>query len=122
MNIIFGTELANRAQDRYTILELDTLNLIPTNEVVTAYCVIGDIPMEEMPLVDSLKQQHADLMAQYKKQNWQFCETAIADLTGKWGGELDSFYTELSQRILQLKQQELSENWTGRINKTVEVV
>ena len=122
MNIIFGTEMAQQAQPRYTVLELDTFNLIPTDKSVTAYCVVETIPIEEMPAIESLRDLHSNLMAEYRKRNWHYCEDAIAHLTGKWGGELDSFYTELCQRIIKLKQGNLPEDWTGRVNKTVEVV
>jgi hypothetical protein len=122
MNIIFGTEMAKQAQDRYTVLELDTFNLLPTDEVVTAYCLVETIPIEEMPAIESLKDLHSNLMTEYRKRNWRYCEDAIAHLTGKWHSELNSFYTELYQRIQHLKQQDLSQGWTGRVDKTVEVV
>jgi hypothetical protein len=122
MNIIFGTEMAKQAQDRYTVLELDTFNLLPTSEVVTAYCVVETISIEEMPAVESLKKLHSNLMAEYRKCNWRYCEDAIAHLTGKWQGELNSFYIELARRIQDLKQQDLPSDWTGRMDKTVEVV
>jgi hypothetical protein len=122
MNIIFGTEMAEQAQEKYTVLELDTFNLVPTHEVVTAYCLVETVPITEMPAIESLNELHRNLMAEYRKQNWRYCEDAIAHLTGKWHGELDSFYTELYQRIQGLKQEDLSEDWTGRVDKTVEVV
>jgi hypothetical protein len=34
-----------------------------------------------------------------------------------WGGELDTFYEELSKRISLLKTQNLDESWTGIIKK-----
>lgn len=122
MNIIFGTEMAKQAQDRYTVLELDTFNLLPTSEVVTAYCVVETIPIEEMPAIESLKDLHSNLMTEYRKRNWRYCEDAIAHLTGKWHGELNSFYAELYQRIQNLKQEDLPQDWTGRVDKTVSVV
>ena len=122
MNIIFGTEMAQQAQDRYTVLELDTFNLLPTDEVVTAYCLVDAIPIQEMSATGSLKDLHSNLMTEYRKRNWKYCEDAIAHLTGKWHGEADSFYTELYQRIQQLKSQDLPQDWTGRLDKTVEVV
>jgi hypothetical protein len=122
MNIIFGTEMAQQAQDRYTVLELDTFNLVPTDQVVTAYCLVETVPITEMPAVASLQELHSNLMTEYRKQNWRYCEDAIEHLTGKWGGELNSFYTELYQRIQSLKQKDLTEGWTGRVDKIVEVV
>ena len=122
MNIIFGLESVTPFEERYTVLELDTFLLHPTDEVVTAYCVVETIPVQEMPAIESLKDLHLNLMAEYRKRNWRYCEDAIAHLTGKWSGELDSFYSELLQRIMTLKQSDLPEDWTGRLDKTVEVV
>ena len=121
MNIIFGIESVTPFEERYTVLELDTFVLRPTDEVVTAYCLVETIPLEEMPAIESLKEQHQNLMAEYRKRNWGYCEDAISHLNGKWNGEHDSFYTELYQRIQTLKQSDLPPGWTGRIDKTVEV-
>ena len=122
MKIIFGIESVTPFEERYTVLELDTFVLRPTNEVITAYCLVETMPIQEMPAIESLKDQHRNLMAEYRKQNWRYCEDAIAHLTGKWGGELDSFYIELYQRIQTLKQEDLSDDWTGYLNRPVEVV
>lgn len=122
MNIIFGLESVTTLEKRYTVLELDTFNLLPTNEVVTAYCLVETIPIEEMPAIESLKALHSNLIAEYKKRNWNYCEDVIEHLVGKWGGELDSFYSEFLQRIVKLKQADLPENWTGRLDRAVEVV
>jgi hypothetical protein len=122
MNIIFGIESVTPFEERYTVLELDTFILRPTDEVVTAYCLIETIPVQEMPAIESLKDLHSNLMAEYRKRNWRYCEDTIAHLTGKWNGELDSFYIELLQRIMKLKQENLPEDWAGRLDKTVEVV
>ena len=113
MNIIFGTEMAQQAQDRYTVLELDSFNLLPTTETITAYCLVDTIPVIEMPAVESLKELHHNLLTEYRKRNWGYCEDAISHLNG--------FYTELYQRIQTLKQSDLPPGWTGRIDKTVEV-
>ena len=122
MNIIFGLKSVETFEERYTVLELDTFLLQPTNEVVTAYCLVETIPIQEMPAVVSLKELHSNLMAEYRKRNWRYCEDAIAHLTGKWRGELDSFYGELLQRITKLKETDLPENWTGYLDRVVEVV
>ena len=121
MNIIFGTESVELLEGRYTVLELDTFVLRPTNEVVTAYCLVETIPIEEMAAIESLKDLHLNLMAEYRKRNWHYCEDAIAHLIGKWGGELDSFYGELLQRIMTFKETDLPEDWTGYLDRAVEV-
>ena len=120
MNIIFGTEMAKQSQERYTVLELDTFNLMPGNEIVTAYCLVENIPVLEIPSIVSHKELHANLLLEYKKRNWEYCENTIEYLTGKWGGEADTFYSELHQRIQQLKEQNLNAEWNGIIEKTAQ--
>jgi len=122
MNIIFGLESVTPLEERYIVLELDTFVLHPTNEVVTAYCLVETVPIEEMPAIESLKDLHQNLLVEYRKRNWRYCEDTIAHLTGKWHGELNSFYTELYQRIQGLKQEDLPDDWSGYLDKTVEVV
>ena len=122
MNIIFGTESVGLLEERYIVIELDTFVLRPTDEVVTAYCLVESVPITEMPAIESLKEQHSNLMSEYRTRNWRFCEDAIAHLTGKWGGELDSFYNELYQRIQTLKGADLPKDWTGHLDRAVEVV
>jgi hypothetical protein len=119
MNIIFGTELAKQAQDRYTVLELDTFDLRPTDEVITAYCLVESIPLEEMPAIDKLKDLHSNLIAEYRKRNWRYCEDAIAHLTGKWHGELNTFYTDLLNRINQHKEHGVPDNWSANLVKNI---
>ena len=115
MNIIFGNE--HNLDSKHIVLELDTIRIGPTGPERTAYCVIENMPVEEMPVVDSLKKSHHNLMVEYRSQNWTECERIIAQLTGMWGGELDTFYEELSKRISLLKTQNLDESWTGIIEK-----
>jgi hypothetical protein len=118
MNIILGRENIEQAQEKYTVLELDTLIINGAADPVTAYCLIEQVPIDQISGIDQFRDLHNNLMANYRKRNWKYCEDAIEHLRGKWGGELDSFYTEMSQRISQLRQQVLDDDWHGIINKT----
>ena len=118
MNIILGRENIEQAQEKYTVLELDTLLINDAADPVTAYCLIEQVPIDQIAGIDQFRDLHHNLMANYRKRNWKFCEDAIEHLRGQWGGELDSFYTEMSQRISQLRKQVLDDNWHGIIDKT----
>jgi len=118
MNIILGRENVEHAQEKYTVLELDTLLINGAADPVTAYCLIEQIPIDQISNIDQFRDLHNNLMKNYRLQNWKFCEDAIEHLRGKWGGELDSFYTEMNQRISQLRQQVLDDDWRGIIDKT----
>lgn len=115
MKVIYGKQTAEVLAKRTTVLELDTFFQAGLAEPITAYAVIeaNNIPLQEIPIIDKTINLHNSMMIEYRKRNWNFCEQAIENLTGKWGGEIDSFYTIFSDRISELKESELPENWSG---------
>lgn len=116
MNIIFGTTEVVKLQDKYIVLELDTVTIKSSNPI-TAYCVIEDLPLGELSQIAIFKKLHADLMENYRKRNWNFCIQALDHLTGFWGKQIDSFYEILRTRITEYIQNEPSADWTGVIVK-----
>lgn len=111
MNIIYGHQ-RHLVPDSYTVLELDTFRT-PSGRCETAYCVIENIPLQDFPVLDAYIRVHHDLMQAYRDQNWEYCQSAIAGLVGRWNGELDSFYQDLAQRVTQLRDHELEPDWDG---------
>ena len=116
MNIIFGTEEAMKLDSKYMVLELDTVTF-RSGAPNKVYCVIENLPLDEMYKAEPMKQLHADLMEHYHNRKWEFCDQAIEQLLGYWGGEVDSFYTNLQERVREYKTNEPDENWTGIIAK-----
>jgi hypothetical protein len=106
---------------KYTVLELDTIKFDPDHDPLPAYCVLDNIPLMEMATLENLKNLHANLVSNYKKKDWNFCEQAIEQLIGKWNGEMDSFYAELSARIQTFKQTDPGDDWDGVIFKKLRV-
>jgi len=115
MHIIFKKH-APLLEEKYTILDLDTFSL-PDGSQHTACCVVENMPIMELAETENLKKLHAELIANYGLKNWNHCEQATKQLMGKWGGELDSFYQDLTVRIKQLKILNLDNNWSPVIPK-----
>jgi hypothetical protein len=115
MNIIFKTNLPP-AGDKYVVLDLDTFKF-PDGSLHTACCVVENIPIEELSQVLGLKELHETLLKEYGQRNWNYCEQALEHLVGKWGGELDTFYIDLKQRIELLKDRDFDESWSPIIHK-----
>ena len=113
MNIIFGDNIAELAREKYTVLELDTLVMSGPDQTATAYAIVEKIPLQEMSTLDRFRDLHDNLMKEYRKQNWKYCEDAIKHLQGRWNSELDTFYSELYDRVQGLKSQSLDDSWTG---------
>jgi hypothetical protein len=116
MNIIFGDSLKD-IPDSYTVLELDTFQLAD-GQISTAYCIVEKIPLGDFVKLEAYKTIHQDLLANYRRREWTYCEHAIEGLMGKWNHELDTFYTDLLQRVLNYKQNPPAEDWQGVVVKT----
>lgn len=118
MNIIFGRENAIALGKKYTVLELDTVKL-PGGQEVTAFCAVENIPIVDMPKVDSMRALHENLLINYRKKDWNYCTQALEHLTGFWGQELDTFYNSISARIEEFKSQDPGDSWDGTVDKSL---
>lgn len=116
MNIIFGTKEAEKLKEKYIVIELDTIT-IKSSTPITVYCVIENMPLDQMPKVEFHQELHTELMKNYRNRQWKFCEQAIEQLLGFWGQQIDSFYAILHSRILDYQRNEPDESWTGIISK-----
>ena len=114
MKIILGKPDPDLAS-KYLVLELDTIKVEPNIEPVTAYCVIdgSHIYLDEMAEVERYAAMHQTLMENYRQKKWNFCEQAIQELTGKFRGEMDSFYKILLERICTYKKNDPGPAWCG---------
>jgi hypothetical protein len=117
MHIIFGKEQADELANKYTILELDSFKIGSIGPVVTAYCAVENVPLDELPLLVTTKKQHADLLINYRGRAWANCLTAIKELKGKWCGELDTFYNDLETRIMGFVINAPPPDWSPVITK-----
>jgi hypothetical protein len=118
MNIIFGKENLPDTSEKYTILELDTIRILPVNQLVTAYCLVDAIPILNMPKAESMKNLHKNLLVNYRKRDWNYCTQALEHLIGYWGADMDSYYTSLNERIAKYTEQDPGESFDGIIEKT----
>jgi hypothetical protein len=116
MNIIFGDSI-NTIPDHYILLELDTFRRTGETETVTAYCLVEKPAVNEFSNMESYKKIHENVIKYYKLREWNYCEQAITGLVGRWGGELDTFYSNLSDRVLKFKESEPPADWDGVLPK-----
>ena len=114
MYIIFGDEVAQEVakDNKYIVLELDTIKNSQESEPITAYCVVDQIPLTEMAQTTAYVDWHRDLMADYKRRDWEQCLRTIPLLVGHFNGELDSFYAVLLERVKEFAQQPPDVDWS----------
>tara|TARA_R100001163_G_C5046806_1_gene184025 strand:- start:449 stop:799 length:351 start_codon:yes stop_codon:yes gene_type:complete len=108
MNIIIGKDEAERLAEKYTVLPLETMKFKSNPDLppTTAYCIIETIPTSEMNKIEELKALHTKFYENYQKGDFNFCEQALEHLKGKWGGEIDSYYNIMEDRISKYKDAE----------------
>jgi len=116
MNIIFGKENADQLAVKYTVLELDTIRFA-NGSIATAYCIVEDMKLDEIPMIESMRNMHQDLMIKYQSRNWTTCLEIIKHLHGFWNGELDSYYETLQHRLKELIEQTPGPDWSPTIQK-----
>ncbi len=97
MNIIWDKSIKEKLEKNYTILELETFE--QNGKEITAYCVVDQVSVAELPSLDVSRQLHNSFIQEYKKANYKFCIEAVQHLRGKFNGELDSFYDTIIDRI-----------------------
>ena len=108
MNIMFEDSITDEVRSKYMLLELDTFHFSELDQNKTAYCLVETTPIQEMINLEKNLEFHANFIKNFKLRNWKYCEDALEHLTGRWNGELDTFYKDIANRISQHKQQELN--------------
>ena len=119
MNIVLENDVTDDIKEKFMLVELDSFQHEPNAVAIKSYAVItkDEINLQEIQNVKQYIDLHNNLMKNYRMKNWKFCEDAIEHLTGKFRGELDSFYTVLTERINALKDITLAEEWTPHIQQ-----
>jgi hypothetical protein len=112
MKIIIGEDNVRDIQQKYIVLELDQFVVQQQPEPVSAYCLIDQAPLQDLLEMQQWKDLHDNLIKNYRLKNWNYCAQALEHLQGRWGGELDSFYTELAARVDSFSQQDPGVAWT----------
>jgi len=102
-------------------LELDLIRMTGADTPISAYCVIEQIPLEEMLSIDRYKELHENLIENYRKKNWKYCVDATEHLRGRWRGELDSFYDDIEQRSQAFLDVDPGDEWEPVIDKSIKI-
>lgn len=87
-------------REKYTVLELETIQHPNLPEPLTAWCVVpAEKVLGEIELLPLNCKQHDDLIDELHNHHTENVLKLCAELKGKFGGELDTFYETLEKRI-----------------------
>jgi hypothetical protein len=99
MDIIFGRANAEKLREKYTVLDLETVE--KEGHSIEVFCLIpaDKIALGDLPQLEQWVNLHNDFLQGYHTNQYDFCRQCITYLTGKFGGEVDTFYEEILRRI-----------------------
>lgn len=99
MQIIFGRENAEALREKYTILDLETVER--EGHLIEVFCLIpaDKLTLSELPQLENWVKLHNDFLHGYQTKQYDYCRQCIEHLMGKFGGEVDTFYDEILRRI-----------------------
>lgn len=117
VNIIFESDNAEKLSEKYIVLELDTFRFKDSDADTTAYCVVETVPLDEMADIAELTSRHESLISAFKAKQWQDCLSHAESLMGKWSGEVDTYYENISERVKEYVEAPPSDDWTHVIVK-----
>ena len=99
MDIIFGRDNATKLREKYTVLDLETLEV--EGKSMEVFCLIpaDKISIGDLPQLESWVKLHHEFLQGYQDKQYNYCKQCIEHLTGKFVGEVDTFYEEIAKRI-----------------------
>lgn len=98
MQIIWNREAAESLRTNQTVLELETFPV--GDQTITAYCVVpAEKVFPDITQLENLKELHQAFITEFNKKNYSLCQDIAPELIGRFGGELDSFYEEILNKI-----------------------
>jgi len=105
MQLIFNRADAEALREQHTVLELETI----TKDGVTldVFCLVpaDAINLSELAQLGHNTKLHQTFVDSFKNQDYKVCRDLYEHLIGKFGGEVDTFYQEIVQRIVNLEQE-----------------
>ena len=117
MNIVFGRDNLKSIDGKNTVLTVDSFKI--NGEIVECFCLLSieDIPLSDLPTIETQIKVHETLVTEYRNKNWSFCIDAINGLRGNFNGILDEFYDNLQARIELFVQEGIKDDWHWALDK-----
>ena len=111
--LVIGPITESRLEGTAFSLELDLIAVKGKKDAVRIFTAFYNPPESEMALWLEHKQQHQDMLALYRAQEWNKALKAVEELKGKFNGQMDHYYEHWIERIHDMAKENLPSNWDG---------
>jgi len=111
--IVLGPITAERVGDEYFTLPLDCIAVKGKKEGVNISTVFYNPPREQQPFWEHDREVHGIMLDYYRRQEWSKALALVEALKGKFNGQMDQYYNIWQERIKEMTNAGLSEDWDG---------
>jgi adenylate cyclase len=114
LSLVIGSRTAERAKERFAVMEIDLIQVKGKKQPETVFTVLGRAEVAEDPRCGELVDLNAQLLAIYRKQQWDEAKTLIArcrELANGFG--VDGLYEMYLDRIEVYQADPPPADWNG---------
>jgi adenylate cyclase len=113
VKIVLGPKTAAQVEDEYFVLELDKIAVKGKKEGVNIYTVLASTDTGAMAEWLLAKEQHNLMLRHYRAKHWDQAAKLSEELQGEFDSGMDNYYEVWIERIEEMRQKELPDNWDG---------
>ena len=113
VKIVLGSRTAELVKNDYFLLELDCIAVKGKKQGVNIFTVLEPNTDDKILSWFTLKDQHDEMLKSYRAQQWDQATKICKILTGEFDGLMDHYYELWIERIEEMKNANLPNNWDG---------
>jgi adenylate cyclase len=114
LSLVIGSRTAERAKEKFATMEIDLIQVKGKKQPELVFTVLGRAEVAEDPRCNELRDLNAQMLAAYRKQQWDEAERLIErcrKLAGGFG--VDGLYEMYKDRIAVYRADPPPSDWTG---------
>jgi adenylate cyclase len=114
LSLVIGSRTAERAKEKFATMEIDLIQVKGKKQPELVFTVLGRAEVSEDPRCNELRDLNTQMLAAYRKQQWDEAERLIdrcRKLAGGFG--VDGLYEMYKERIAVYRAEPPPADWTG---------
>jgi adenylate cyclase len=114
LSLVIGSRTAERAKEKFATMEIDLIQVKGKKQPELVFTVLGRAEVSEDPRCNELRDLDTQMLAAYRKQQWDEAERLIdhcRKLAGGFG--VDGLYEMYKERIAVYRAEPPPADWTG---------
>ena len=114
LSLVIGSRTADRAKEKFATMEIDLIQVKGKKQPELVFTVLGRAEVTEDPRYNELRDLNTQMLAAYRRQQWDESERLIErcrKLAGGFG--VDGLYEMYKERIAVYRAEPPPPDWTG---------